>query len=207
MALASPFRGLQFDPASQEPLQLTYEDGSLTTAEPLGKAALRHLMGVWPQAVSVSDICQAACQMLPPSLHQPGQQHEAGQTGAAVLSQALLAAYAAGLVRVFRTPPTVVATVSERPVATPLVRHIATTGSAVVNQWHQNVSGLQPDELLVLSHLNGSNDVAALVTLLEQYRSQNLAGAHADAAGSVPAKERVRAILSQFATERLLLIG
>ena len=107
------------------------------------------------------------------------------------LSQALLAAYAAGVVRVFRTPPTVVASVSDHPIATALVRHIATTGGTVVNQWHQDVASLQPDEPLILSQLKGSNDVAALVTLLEDFRRNHAVSTDAGTLSPVPAEKRV----------------
>lgn len=165
VALVRPFPDFEFDPGNTETIQLSWDGGSLNTSEPLGKAALKHLMNVWPQAVPVNELYPLACSLLPSEFHTPLASDPDGLIdGSAVLARSMLAAWGAGLARAWRTPPAVCTVVSERPRSSPFVRFCAENNRCIVNQWHGNVLDLTTQERALLSLLDGTRDLSELST-------------------------------------------
>lgn len=182
VALVQPFPDSDLAVASRDPVQIRYDGGSLTTAEPLGKAALRHLMSVWPQAVAVADLYPLACRLLPAEFHTPPVGDPDSLTdGAQVLARSMLAAWGAGLVRAWRTPPVLAAEVSAHPMASPVVRYQAQHGHVVVNQWHQNLSNLTPEQRYIVRRLDGATEVAKLISDFSEWKQDSSATAEAQA--------------------------
>lgn len=240
LALVQHFSELPPNHADADSWQLDYPNGTLTTTEPLGKAALRLLNNVWPQTRTVEQLYDDACQILPENLHLPATDSNL-TSGREVLAQSMLAAYAAGLVQVYKTPPNTARwpppsassseqttapsaaslppekldgrigeanrgepnreaqTATSRPTTSRLLRLQAARGGRLVNLWHQNIVDLQPDEMFVLSRLDGSRDLSALAADLQIYCSQQ---------SSLPSITdpaiRLTQILNRLNTARLL---
>jgi methyltransferase-like protein len=147
------------DPASAQ--QFRNPKGvTLTTNRPLVKAALARLGALWPRSVTFHELlaaARAAAGAEAARLEGPPAGH------AAALTEALLAAHAAGLVEFRTRDPQMVTEVSPRPVASPLARFQAKTGSVVTNLLGTGVKleGTLARELLL--RLDGSRDRSELL--------------------------------------------
>lgn len=194
VALRQPFTDTDFDPASVAPVELAYDGGSLTTVEPLGKAALKHLMSVWPEPVSVAELYPRACRLLPAELHHPLKSDPDSLTdGSAVMARSMLAAWGAGLLRAWKTPPAFCSSLSERPKTSSLVRYWAEHNRCIVNQWHANVRELTDAQRQLLTQLDGETDLETLRSWCASSDLEDLA------------PENIREMLQQFATHYMLL--
>lgn len=159
---------------------------SVSISEPLVKAAMVHLKGVWPQTVPFDELLAAARARLASEGNQAPENDPAASRGrpppdagrnqgadaprsptnddTQALGRYLLTAYAStgtGLVELHLCPPRFAAAVSERPAASPLARLQAETGNVVTNLRHEPVQ-LGEFERQLLRHLDGSRDHAAL---------------------------------------------
>jgi methyltransferase-like protein/SAM-dependent methyltransferase len=137
---------------------------SLTSTDPVAKAAMVHLARVWPQTMPFEQLLTAACQRAEMPLKTPEQQAEAAER----LGRCLLACYTSaspGLVELHLCPPKVCRTASERPAATPLARFQTNLGAQVANLRHELVN-LSEFGRHVVRHLDGNRDRAALLALL-----------------------------------------
>jgi SAM-dependent methyltransferase len=112
---------------------------SLTTDEPLAKAAMLALGEAWPDAVPVADV------------------------GGAPLHGLLLQAYAANLVQLHVWTPELTTTPSERPVASALARLQATEGTRVTNLRHATVEVADDLGRRLIRLLDGTRDRPALL--------------------------------------------
>ena len=158
-------------------------------------------MEIWPLSANLTQICQVVQDRLPGTLRPAA---DAGENSnlEAVLGRSLLAAYAAGTVKVFRTPPKTVARATDFPMAGRLARYMAGIGGNVVNQWHENLGVLPPDEAFVLTQLDGTHSPDDLENALRAYRSTSPAVAGPDSAPQTAGQ-----IVEKFATESRLLIS
>ena len=150
---------------SADYVQFRAPDGvTLSSRDPILKAAMAHLAEVWQRAVPFRDLLQAAQARLCPG-GQPDP--AAAAPDAQALGEGLLRCYtsAASLVELHVHPPRFAAAVSARPVASPLARYQAEAGSQVTNLRHELVT-LGDFERQVLRHLDGSRDRPALVEVL-----------------------------------------
>ncbi|MBC8355409.1 MAG: methyltransferase domain-containing protein [Planctomycetes bacterium] len=143
-----------FEIGSSDVLTFKYESGSLGVAAPFGKAALRHLIDVYPRPVSISELCDGANSLLPPTAQHLRVDRDRGQD---LIASAMLGSLEAGLIQVCVRPPEFVQTISDRPAASPLACALAKRTAIVANRCHQNVS-LSNDAALILSHLDGRDD-------------------------------------------------
>lgn len=233
LALAEKISELPSNLADTDPWQLDYQNGTLTTTEPLGKAAIQLLNGAWPLTRTVDQLYQDACRLLPEHLHVPAADSNL-TSGSQVLAQSMLAAFAAGFVQVFKTPPnaarwpplsassmapttvpsaaslsqgepaetkdeTQTTSASSKPQTSRLLRLQAERGGRLVNLWHQNIGDLQPDELFVLSRLDGSRDLSVLAADLQQFFRANVSSPV-----SIDAAARLNQILNRLNAARLL---
>ncbi len=117
---------------------------SLTTDHELVKRALVQLADAWPRALPVADLIGS-------------------QDSPDVLCETLLRAYAANFVELHTWSPEIVATASERPVASALARLQAAEGTRITNLRHASVD--VPDALgrRLITLLDGTRDRAALL--------------------------------------------
>lgn len=216
LALVQHFSSLPANLADTDPWQLDYPNGSLTTTEPLGKAALRLLNDVWPQTRTVDQLYSNARDILPADLCLPTTDSQF-TSGRDVLAQSMLAAYAAGLIQVYKTPPNTarwppgnvkgkigeftaaVQTASIRPVTSVLLRFQAEHGGRLVNLWHQHVGDLRPEERFVLSRLDGNRDLSVLAADVQTFCSQP-----SSPLSIVEATTLLTQILNRLSTARLL---
>ena len=136
---------------------------TLTTGNPITKAAMMVLRKHWPQPVSFKDLCAAARAWISPgkTLQDPGMVARTDQ----VLAAELLQCYTVNLIALHRHLPRCVSEVSERPSVSPLVRIQAEGGSSVVNQRHETVR-LDEFSRYTVRYLDGIHDRQALIEKL-----------------------------------------
>jgi methyltransferase-like protein/SAM-dependent methyltransferase len=167
--VAAPLRpmGPAGDLHSTEPEQFEGQDGvTLTTREPIVKAALRHLAEFWPRAVPFAELRQVARKQLEPARETASQNVEDTQRLGECLLQCYMSA-ASRLVDLHVSPPRFALQVSERPRASPLARLQAASGNQVTNLRHESV-GLGEFERQLLRLLDGRHDRAALLDRLTE---------------------------------------
>ena len=134
---------------------------SLSTRNPLLKAALVCLARAWPRAVPFAEVLTETCSCLAAA----GVEPPAGAAAADGLAEALLQCFLVGLIEVQLHAPRFVPRVSERPVACPLARLQAADGERVTNLRHRMVL-LGGFERQILGLLDGSRDRAAVLDAL-----------------------------------------
>jgi methyltransferase-like protein len=152
---------------------------TLTTKEPIVKAALLCLGEIWPQAVHFSELRELARSRLPASV-PAGEDTAARDTQR--LGQALLTAYASpasGLVRLSLHHPRFTVKISERPSVTPFARLQAAAGQQATNLRHEGARLVEFTRQVML-HLDGKRDRSALVDVLVRLRAQEVLRIHQD---------------------------
>jgi methyltransferase-like protein/SAM-dependent methyltransferase len=182
---SAPNAGQQFRAAEKDAL-------TLTTRDPLMRAAMTRLGQIWPESIAFSDLLAAAANGQPVSEEQSLQ-----------LAARLLRCYTSGVIELSLGPPRLVARVSERPTASPYARLRAREGSKVVNM---KLESTMLDELgrLLLQNLDGQHDRAALVTLVQARLNEKSSVLYGSDAPS-SAETRVDQILNSFARGALLI--
>jgi len=170
---------------------------TLSTTNPIVKAAMTILAERWPQAILFSDLCTAARSRL-------GNQPSAPPVAAAdaqALGTDLLQCYAGGVVELRLRAPRFVMAASNMPIASPVARFLAEKGLRVTNLRHERVN-LDHFNRQVLRQLNGQRDRAALLEVLTQLVGQ---GELAIQREGQPVHETaaVREILTQALNENL----
>ena len=140
-------------------------DGAvLTTDHPVTKAAMLHLIKVWPQAVPFAELLATARQ----------QVNETGSGGldqdGLLLGHNLLRAfgYSDNLVELHVQPPELVTEVGQQPVAYPIARLQARQGQRVTNLRHERLT-LDDTGRKLLPYLDGNYDQTALFKLLQTW--------------------------------------
>jgi len=141
---------------------------SITVSQPIIKAALLHLSEIWPQSAHFSDLRRVALSRL--EKNRP-EENEA----TVILGRVLLEAYGAGVVELHRRASDWAVKVSERPVASPLVRLQIRSQTSVTNLRHVaiQVDGALERQLLTL--LDGTRNRAALLSELRELLESSLA--------------------------------
>jgi methyltransferase-like protein/cyclopropane fatty-acyl-phospholipid synthase-like methyltransferase len=141
------------------------ESVTLSTKEPLIKAALVTLSEAWPRALAFDTLLATArARLHPAAAPDPATLDRDAQQ----LARCLLTAYTSastGLLDLHVHPPRLAGDVSECPVASLLARLQAATGNRVTNLCHELVT-LDELERHLLPQLDGSRDRAALVETL-----------------------------------------
>jgi methyltransferase-like protein/SAM-dependent methyltransferase len=148
------------DVASDKPEEFKGEGAlTLTTRDPLMKAAMLHLIGRWPESVRFADLLAAARERLGAAAPAPTDE-EARQ-----LATRLLHCYTSNLVEFSISPSRCVRGVSERPVASAYARLRARAGLKTTNLRLESIP-LTPSSQLILQNLDGAHDRDALVAML-----------------------------------------
>jgi hypothetical protein len=134
----------------------TPEGFTVTTSEPLVKAALHALAGAWPAAVDFPRLLGLAT--------AAAGSDASGELVAARLRTVLLEAYLARIVVLQSCPPPLAAQPGERPLASPLARAQCRAGApAISSLMHANVRLEGALEPALLGLLDGTRDRKALI--------------------------------------------
>ncbi|HEX7184449.1 MAG TPA: class I SAM-dependent methyltransferase [Thermoanaerobaculia bacterium] len=171
---------------------------AFSTGHPLVKAALVSLGAIWPRALAFDDLLRDVRTRMaeagaPPAGDDPKDVE--------VLADILHSLFFSGQVELHLMPPACVETVSERPLASPLARYEAERGSLVTNQRHRVLDLRDDVTRFLLVHLDGRNDRAALVHLLdEEAREERLRLTYK---GELVPREQVPAYLGHLVEEQL----
>jgi methyltransferase-like protein/cyclopropane fatty-acyl-phospholipid synthase-like methyltransferase len=158
-ATASP------DIHSREPVTFMRPGSTLTTKEPLVKAAIQCLRDVWPRALPFEELLAAARGKLQPGLEFIDSERVIAESRNLALP--LLRCYATTHIDLHAQPPNVDFQVSERPQATQFSRWQAKSGSVVTNLWHETVR-LSDIERRVLMLLNGERQPLQIQQSIEE---------------------------------------
>ncbi|MCI0743061.1 MAG: class I SAM-dependent methyltransferase [Gemmataceae bacterium] len=144
-------------PADAPATYRTQEDATLSTNNPLLKAALWRLWQSWPQAVSFADLWEAVRGMVSAEV--------ASTANTEPLTEPLLQCYLASMVELHMQPARFVLTVGKCPQAGGLARLSARRGIEVPNLRHRTVV-LNEFERQILSLLDGRHDQSAILEAL-----------------------------------------
>jgi len=116
---------------------------------------------VWPQALHFNvllETARAACGRAAVPAAEPW-----GDEDVDILGDALLRAYAGGVIELHVYPPRFVLQPGERPVASPLARIQSRKGGRVTTLYHRNITIDDPLGRHFLQLLDGTRDRAALL--------------------------------------------
>jgi methyltransferase-like protein/2-polyprenyl-3-methyl-5-hydroxy-6-metoxy-1,4-benzoquinol methylase len=138
---------------------------TLSTAQPIVKAALVFLNERWPQAVALSELAAQARSLVENKSAAPAREPVGVDSDSRALGAAFMTAYSKGLCELRAEPGPFVASAGERPHACPLVRLQAGRGDHVVNRRHERVT-LDSFERHLLPLLDGKHDRTVLLDKL-----------------------------------------
>jgi len=199
LSLVEKPQPINLDLGSHEPAGIQFSQGRLTTSDPLGKAAIKHLVDIWPETARLDDLHAAAIVELPSTARTESSEGDAGRS---TLAGAMLGAFGAGLLKICLHPPKLFNSISDTPRVTPLSRLLAQRGGALVNQIHENAV-LDDVQNFIASRLDGQWDRAALLEELDQAVASGQLKIEGD---SQTAAEALDSALSEFC-KRALLVG
>jgi methyltransferase-like protein/SAM-dependent methyltransferase len=176
------------------------DGATLSSGDPLVKAALLHLAEVWPSTVSFGNLRAVARSRLE---REPKQDAATIANDVQQLGKCLLTCYtsAASLVELRVQPLRLALDVSASPLASPLARLQAATGHRVTNLRHELVA-LGEFERQVLRCLDGTCDRAALLDRLAELVSQGVLRVEEDGQ-MVEDAEKVRRLLGNALDRQL----
>ncbi|MEM1225033.1 MAG: class I SAM-dependent methyltransferase [Planctomycetota bacterium] len=201
---ASSLRDRPVDSGFSKPIELPFDEGSVTISDPLTMAAIGVLKKHWPHPIPFTDLHDRACESMATvmgKVAEPSPNPDQANT----LARTLLAFQAVGLLKAFRTSPRIAKEISNRPRVGPQVRFAAKHGLAVVNQWHTSLPQLSGEQRHLLAHLDGNHDQSQLAEVVSTFRNNN----DAPDGGSITTQPRdsesVETMLRSFA-EMLLLM-
>lgn len=164
-ASARPVNSVELDSGQVETFRGP-RDLTVSTSEPLVKAALVCLGELWPQTIAFPELVLKARSRLK-GAGAVIQGPKAADSDGSLLGSALLTCFSKGLCELRVQAPQFVTTVSERPKSCALVRLQASRGSAVTNRRHDRVM-LDSFDRHMLPLLNGDRDQTAIVAALER---------------------------------------
>jgi methyltransferase-like protein/ubiquinone/menaquinone biosynthesis C-methylase UbiE len=128
-----------------------------STTHPLAKAGLVSLAAAWPRTMTFDEMLNDVRKRL----------RVTASIGDADLTDLVGSLHASGVVELLAAPVICTNTVSNKPMASELVRHQASRGALVTNQRRRVVKMDDPTALFILTKLDGTRDHAALVRLLD----------------------------------------
>jgi methyltransferase-like protein len=171
------------------------QDLTLSTGDPIVKAALLHLSRIWPKSAPFATLLAEARKLLGSGSSDDPATIEMETL---CLGKALLTAHATGgspLIELSPRPRPFVTTVGERPLASPLARVQAQSANQVTNLAHQPVNITDFDRQL-LPYLDGAHNRSTLLKImLARFKQGVLRVAHEGKA--VTEEHRARPILAQ----------
>ncbi|MEM6364397.1 MAG: class I SAM-dependent methyltransferase [Planctomycetota bacterium] len=154
------------------PIELSFDQGSVTISDPLTMAAIGVLKNQWPNSISFANLHDKARESLQEAMGTVSAT-SSKLNEANTLARTLLAFQGVGLLRAFRTSPRMTKEISNRPRVASHVRFAAKHGMAVVNQWHTSLPQLSREQRYLLQHLDGSHDPPQLAEVLSTFRNSD----------------------------------
>lgn len=142
-----------------------FDGRTLTTSEPMVKAAFKILSDIYPKSRHFNDLCVEARKLLNGGTEPTDQQKTEDQAN---LGKAMLSAYATAFTSVIELhswQPDFTIDLSAKPKASPISRYQATQAHRVTNAVHQSVTLSDFDRQLI-QFLTGENDEESLVAHL-----------------------------------------
>ncbi|MFB3107228.1 MAG: methyltransferase regulatory domain-containing protein, partial [Pseudomonadales bacterium] len=121
---------------SKEPLTLRFGPGTISTSSPLAMAVVEHLNNHWPRPITIDELHTASVQRL---ANSGNRVESSNHLSVDDIAGTMMDLFTAGVLDFYVHPPTIANLVSRRPLATPLARLQASSGSTVTNQRHENV--------------------------------------------------------------------
>lgn len=157
---------------SSESLEFQGSHGTITSRQPLVKAAMLYLSQQFPLSVAFHDLLNQAHSML--SSEDVELQDSASlKRDQFVLGDILLRGFARNLVGLSKYPPLFTTKVSDHPRTTPLIRKQAEKG-VVTNLKHEPAS-LDAISRIMVQHLDGTHDHEALLNhMVDRVQSGDL---------------------------------
>ncbi len=143
-----------FDVASREPVDIPVGSNTVSTSSPFAKAAIQHLINVFPGSVMISDLHRAAITLLE-DVGYPLAEERA--TRLEDMAAVVMEVYLGGAIELSLHPPQVASKVSDLPAVSPLVRLQASTHGKVVSQLHETIV-LDEFRRQVVARLDGERD-------------------------------------------------
>jgi methyltransferase-like protein len=168
LIIASPAKPVtaEFDLHSAEEVRFRSEIGaSLTTAQPLNKAAMLHLAEIWPQGISFDRLLTIARSRLNPTaslVYNTASLARETET----LGSFLLKGYALNLIELRAYAPHFTLEINEYPVASALARLQAREDRQVTNQCHEIVTLDNEISHYLLPYLDGHHNRTQLLEKL-----------------------------------------
>lgn len=149
---------------SSESLKFRSPGGTLTTSEPIVKAAMQHLATIWPQSAPFAELLSASRSRLygPAAASTGDPQRDAGQ-----LASALVRCYSTAVVELSALPSQCTIKPGRQAEARRMARLQAHSDVNVTNTRHETVQ-LTDFERQVLMRLDGQRDLAAMLASLEE---------------------------------------
>ncbi|WP_425614582.1 methyltransferase regulatory domain-containing protein [Anatilimnocola sp. NA78] len=196
---SEPEGGAKIDPRSWDPVTFKRPGSTLSTKEPLLKAAMLELRAAWPQAIPFMELLANARGRL-----HPGTQvieTERAANDARNLARPLLRCYATTHVDLHAEPPQVSYHISEQPALSRLARLQATQPGGITNLLHEVVQ-LGDFERQVAKLLDGTRDRAAIVDTLAQLVANKTLVVH-EKGKPVADIDQVRVILGKVLEDAL----
>ncbi len=154
IALSGRPQKLTLDVASKEPVDVAVGSNTVSSASPFAKAAIQHLMDVFPGSVMISELHKAAIALLEGVGYPLGDEPA---TRLEDMAAVVMEIYLGGAIELSLHPPKVATTVSALPAVSPLVRLQASTHGKVVSQLHETVV-LDEFRRHVVARLDGERD-------------------------------------------------
>ena len=181
------------------------KDLTLSSSQPIVKAALVLLAESWPQAIVFSDLANRVHSLLMSHAVTATPSGDDSATDARVLGGALLACFAKGLCELHMHPGQFAVSPSERPLACPFARWQAARGDSATNRRHEPVI-LDRFEQHLLPLLDGTQDRIYLAETLTTLASNGTLTVTVDDKRVDDSRE-IRSIIAGELEKRLYRFG
>lgn len=178
---------------------------TLTTQQPLNKAALLYLAEIWPQAAPFERVLTEARARLDPTeppVYSAARQAQEVKT----LGELLLKGYALNMVELHACSANFSLAISDYPTASPLARFEASQGNKVTNQRHEPVLMDETDlGYYLLPYLDGRHSQADLLAHLRTLVAQGVLLESDGQTGDESLGQALAHTLGRLAAEALLV--
>ncbi|OQW94974.1 MAG: hypothetical protein BWK79_03985 [Beggiatoa sp. IS2] len=166
MAISSSLRLIPGTVANQPEQRFQNNRGYVATDRAFAQAALYYLGEQWPRAVPFTEMLEQA--------QRASGQDATNAENVDDTAEILLRCYLGGLIEVYRYPPSLMISVSERPQASRLAQWQATRSQQVTNLRCESLNIANVLCLQLLPHLDGTRDRTALLELVKTWIKQEI---------------------------------
>lgn len=191
------------DIQSRAPLTFHRPGSTLTTHEPIVKAAMLHLREVWPARVRLDELLVAARNRLASGLVAVNRAR--AEQELCELGRTIIRCYATSQVDLHFHPSFASIMPGDAPTASPSARRHAADRDRVTNLWHESVH-LSELERLLLRQLDGSRNRDALADVLAREVAEGRLLIQ-EGGREVTDPPRVQAAVRQILSDNLTALG